>query len=137
MKPSIVGLALGLAFSAQDARAAASESPVVLPEVKVHGPRFESYTFTPSQDQDGSFILVLKPGPRLPDMFTILVGGAQARDVVLTIKSRYGSLDVKSLNRHGWSRAIDYGDLKLVIRRPVGRRAHRILELDARRIPAQ
>jgi hypothetical protein len=133
----VIFVALAVAMFAQDPRTKAPDSPVIMPEVKVHGPRFESFTFSPSQDRDGSFALRLKPGPRLPDMFTILVGGALPGDVVIGIKSANGSIEVKTLSRRTWSSAVDHGDLKLVVRRAVGRRAYRIVELDARRMPEQ
>jgi hypothetical protein len=108
-----------------------------MPEVRVHGSRFESYTLEPFEGRDGSFVLVLKPGPRLPDMLTILVSGGHSGDAVIVIKTANSSVEVKSLSRHTWVRAVDYGELRLVIRRPNGRRSYRLMELDARRIAAR
>jgi len=108
-----------------------------MPEVKVPGPRFETYTLSPSKDHDGAFALRIIPHPGKLDFFTLVVSGAHLGDLVVAIENSYGRIEIKSLTRSTWSRAVDYGDLRLVVRRAVGRHSYRIVELDARRMPAQ
>jgi hypothetical protein len=67
-------------------------------------------------------------------MFTIFVGGAREGDVLVRIESASRTVEARSLTRTTWGQGVDHGDIKLVVRRAVGRRAYRLLELDARRM---
>jgi len=127
-------LALAAAAFAQDRPKDAPQSPIVMPEVKVHGPRFETFTLAPSQDREGNFSLLIIPHPGKVNFFTLLVAGAQLGDLVVAIENSHARVEVKSLNRSTWNKALDHGDFRLVVQRRVGRRSYRIVELDARRI---
>ena len=106
----------------------AEDTVVQMPEMKVPATRFERYTVVEQiGPPDGTFRLVLSPGPSAGTL-AILVGGVHPGDEIVRIDGK----DVSTMKRGEWPREL-YGNFKLVIKRPVGRRSFKLLEIDGRR----
>ena len=113
--------------AAEPGRPGESENPtVVLPVMKVPATRLERFGMMQQGGSAGTRLLVWHV-PTKSDMFKMLIGGAQVGDEIVSIDGR----DVATIPTHQ-RQSMLRGYFKLVVKRPVGRRSFKLLELDGR-----
>jgi hypothetical protein len=99
---------------------------VVLPVMKVPATRLERFGVFNHHGTDGVRLLVWHV-PTKPDMFKMLVDGAQVGDELVAIDGK----EIATIPRRLWLGMLR-GYFKVVVKRPVGRRSFKLLELDGR-----
>ena len=122
---SLIGV---LPLSAADE---AKNPEIVMPVVKVVSSRIERFGLLNQKllDRDGevAWRLVIWHVPTQSDTFSLFVGGAQVGDEIVSIDGR----DVAAIPKNE-RRELLRGQFKIVIKRPIGRRSFKLLELDGR-----
>ena len=113
--------------AAEPGKPAESEKPeVVMPVMKVPATRIGRFGIMHSGFNGVDRLLVWHV-PTKPGFFNMFIGGADVGDEIVSIDGQ----DVATIPRHKRQEMLR-GHFKLVVKRPVGRRSFKLLELDGR-----
>ena len=114
-------------LAAEDGKSLESQKPdVVMPVMKVPATRLARFGMMTQSGANGVRLLIWHV-PTKSDMFKMLIGGAQVGDEIVSIDGQ----EVTTIPRFKWQGMLR-GYFKIVVKRPVGRRSFKLLELDGR-----
>ncbi len=113
--------------AAENGKPLESQKPdVVMPVMKVPATRLERFGMMTQGGPDGVRLLIWHVSTK-SYMFKMLVGGAQVGDEIVSIDGQ----ELATIPMYKWQGMLR-GYFKVIVKRPVGRRSFKLLELDGR-----